>query len=236
MEIKTINVPENGIVKIFTAKGLDEKEPKKLLAIQGSINTPLEYLTKRHEHNSIDKKMSHIEFSYERSMILLVVNEDSHYSGDVVGRMIKTEVLKNLKINTGETWSCFELADFFRLNRTIFADKAQCAKLVTELNNFKAKVDKETEVSKGNRGGYDLRKRQVVESNLPEEFKICLPVYKGLGKSTIEVEIDITPSTLDCMLISPELADIEQTVCEETIDGDIEAIKELCPELPVIEI
>lgn len=236
MNIEKINVPVHGNVRILTAKGLDEKEPKKLIDISGSINTPLEYLTKRHDEDSVNKKMSHIEFTYEGSMIVLVVNEDSHYSGNVIGLMIKTEVLKKLKINTGETWSCFDLADFFRLNRTVFADKSDCAKLVTQLNHFKATVDKETEMKKDNRANYDLIKRQVVESNLPDSFKICLPVFKGLGKSTIEVEIDITPSTLDCMLISPELADIEQTVCEEAIDKEIDAIMGLCPELPIIEI
>ena len=71
MEIKTINVPENGIVKIFTANGLDEKEQKKGEDIIGAINTPNEYLTKRHDNKEIEKNQTHVKFSYEDSKIIL---------------------------------------------------------------------------------------------------------------------------------------------------------------------
>lgn len=236
MEIKTINVPENGIVKIFTAKGLDEKEQKRADDIHGAINTPHEYLSKRHKLEGVDKDQTHIEFSYEKAEITLVLNEFDHYSPLIVGSMIKTKLLEQLKINTGESWSCFDLADFFRLNRSIFADKADCAKLVTQLNNFKAKVEKDTELKKDNRANYDLLKRQVVESNLPEAFKICISMFKGLNKATLEVEIDISPATLDCILISPEIADKETDVCEGSIDEELRMIRELCPELPIIEV
>lgn len=236
MEIKTINVPENGLVKIFTAKGLDEKEQKKAEDIIGAINTPYEYLVKRHELERVDKEQSHVKFSYEDSKIILLLNEYDHYSPVITGNMIRTDILDKLHINDGTGWSCFDLAAFFRLNRTIFQDKDVCMKLVTQLNNFVANVKKDTEMKIDNKANYDLVKRQVVETNLPKSFVLHFAVFKGLPKKMIEVEVDISPESLNCILISPDLADFIEQIVEETINKELEAIKEICPELPVIEI
>ncbi|MCK5614181.1 hypothetical protein KAR91_70605 [Candidatus Pacearchaeota archaeon] len=236
MEIKTINVPENGIVKIYTAKGLDEKEQKRADDIIGAINTPLEYLTKRHELEGVDKDQTHIKFSYEDSKIILLLNEFDHYSPVITGKMIRTEVLKNLKINTGEGWTCLELAGFFRLNRNLFQDKNKCMELVTKLQNFEADVTKRTETKVDTRANYDLVRRQEVKSNLPESFVIEIPVFKGLPKKMVTIEVDISPESFNCILISPDLADFIEGIVEETINKELEAIKKLCPELPIIEI
>lgn len=236
MEVKTLNVPESGEVHIYTHQGCDEIYPKKAEDIIGAINTPLEYLIKRHELEGVDKEQTHIKFSYEDSKIILVLNEYDHYSPEIIGKMIKTDVLKNLHINDGTGWTCLDLAAFFRLNRTIFQDKDACAKLVTQLNNFEAKVNKETKIKTDDRANYDVAKRQVVESNIPKDFILEIPVFKGLPKKIIKVEVDISPQSLDCILISPDLADFIEGIVEETINKELDAIKELCPELPVIEI
>ena len=239
MEIKEIKIdklPEDGIIRIFTAKGLDEKEPKKLAAIAGAIQTPLEFLTKRKGFVSIDVETSHLEYDLEAYEIVLICNENSHYSNTITGKMIETEVLKNLNINNGKRWETFELADFIRLNRSIFANVGDAAKLVTVLNNFKAKVDKTLEQSKDNRANYSLQRRQVVESNLPDAFKLQLPIFKGQPKVDIEVEIDIDPQSLECVLISPQLAETVQRNIETILGEQIEKIKEQCPTLPIIEV
>ena len=236
MDIKTIDVPESGIVRFYTHKGLDEKEQKKAEDIIGSINTPLEYLTKRHELEGVDKEQTHVKFSYEDSKIILVLNEYDHYSPVITGKMIETDILEKLNINNGFGWTCFDLAAFFRLNRTIFQDKDVCAKLVTLLNNFEAKVNKETKIKTDDRANYDIAKSQVVESNIPKSFVLEIAVFKGLPKKIIKVEVDISPQSLDCILISPDLADFIEGIVEETINKEIDAIKVLCPELPIIEI
>ncbi|PKP11982.1 MAG: hypothetical protein CVU09_00340 [Bacteroidetes bacterium HGW-Bacteroidetes-4] len=239
MQIEKLNIdklPESGIIKIFTGKGLDEKEPKKLDNIEGAIGTPFEFLSKRKDLESVNLNESHVEFNLEKFNIILILNESSHYSNRVVGRMIETKTLNDLQINTGKRWDCFELADFFRLNRSIFLNATDGPKLVTLLNNFKAKVDKELEQNKDNRANYNLQRRQVVESNLPESFKLRLQLFKGQEPVDINVEVDIDPASLECVLISPELADILQTSVRDIINEQLDKIKELCPELPIIEL
>lgn len=239
MEIKELNIdkiPESGIIKILNGKALSEKEPKKLNDISGSIDAPFEFLTKRKGLESLNIFKSHIEFDLEKYQIVLITNEDCHYSNKITGKMIETGILNNLSINTGKRWECFELADFFRLNRSIFKSTAEAAKLVTTLNNFKAKVDKQMEQTKDSRANYNLQKRQVVESNLPESFIVDLPIFKGRPKVELSIEIDIDPSSLECVLISPQLAEIIQSNIEAIVQKQLDAIKELCPELVVIEV
>ncbi len=108
--------------------------------------------------------------------------------------------------------------------------------LVTKLQNFEADVTKRTETKMDNRANYDLIRRQEVKSNLPESFVIEIPVFKGLPKKMVTIEVDISPESFNCILISPDLADFIEGIVEETINKELEAIKELCPELPIIEI
>lgn len=62
-----------------------------------------------------------------------------------------------------------------------------------------------------------------------------MPVFKGQDKQTIEVEVEINPADLSCTLVSPEANDIVTTKRDELMDAVIEAIKETCPEIVIIE-
>lgn len=68
-------------------------------------------------------------------------------------------------------------------------------KLVTDLQNFKAKVDKEIEQSNNNRGDRRILINQAVEHNLPEAFTLILPIFKGTAKQTIAVEVYVNRPT-----------------------------------------
>lgn len=240
MDIENLNIdklPEDGVIHIYEGKALDEKEPVKLDNISGTIGSPLEFLSKHKTFKTVIIPQSRIEFDYEGYCIHLIINEKDQYNWrSIIGQMIETKVLKELKINTGEKWPCFALADFFRMNRTIFQSTDEATKLVTILNNFEATVNKDIEKRKDNKANYNLLKRQAVVSNLPDSFKLNLGIFKGQEKIQITVEIDIDPSSLECVLISPELADEIQNSVEQIIGEQLEEISKLYPELTIIEV
>ena len=237
MQIEKLEInemPKSGVIRILTAKGLDEKPLKEPYNITGTIKAPYEILSKR--IGEITKNDCHVAFSYESCSIYLIINEDSHRMKTIEGQMIQTDVLKKLSINTSKRWSCFDLADFFRLNRSLFLDKATAMKLVSKLSNFSTNVEKQLDQSKDNRANYSLQKRQVVQSNLPESFKLNLPIFKGMANQEVNVEVDIDPNSLECILISPELAEIVDSFAVFAINEQLSKISELFPELPIIEV
>jgi len=218
------------VVEIREGQALPLKEPQKI-AIVGNIDAVSRFLTKR----AIDQKQSHVIVNREHQKIELVFDESNFYSGSVVGKLELSEAFNRFEINTGKEYTTYELADFFKMNRVFFEKPSVAANIVKELANFKAKVDKEIEQSDDRRGNKTAMIRQVVDSNIPEKFNLVLPLFKGLEKQTIEVEVNINPGNLNCTLISPMAAEIIDSITDQVVDQELKKFESLANEIVVIE-
>jgi len=109
-------------------------------------------------------------------------------------------------------------------------------KLVKDLRNFTAKINKELESFKDDRANYALKKSQVVETNLPASFILVVPIFKGQPKESFEVEINIDADNLTCSLVSPVANDFIYDFKDKIIGTEIEKIKSLLPDLVIIEV
>lgn len=223
---------EKTIIEMRKGEALPLREPEKL-AIAGNIDTVLRFLEKRIA--LIEQKSAHIVVNRETLSICLYVDETSYYSSGILGNAELDPKFKKFEINTGKSWTTFELADFIRMNRAFFEKPDEAISLVTDLRSFKAKVNKEIENSDDKRGNRDIVRRQVVESNIPANFKISVPLFKGFEKRTIEVEIDIDADTLNCRLVSPHAAELIANETDAIVDDQLRAINLIAPEIVVIE-
>lgn len=225
---------KQGKAELIIRKGEAAKlyDPERI-EIKGNIDSPARWLEKR--HTEIDQKTAHVIVNRDAMVILLITEETSKFKTQVAGQLQISTELRKFGINTGDYISNFDMADRIKLLRSYFETQSQAMKLVTELRNFKAKVDREIELSDDKRGNARQLRSQIVESNLPDKFNINVPVFKGQDKQTIEVEVEINPTDLSCTLVSPEANDIVTTKRDELMDAVIEAIKETCPEIVIIE-
>jgi len=225
------NLNSPGVYVIKQARGLDEQPPQKV-DIVGLIGCPAEFIEKR----EIDKTVSYITFSKQSKKIVLVVNESSFYATRITGMLKIHPKLLNWGINESKDYNTHELADKIKMNRHYFASQAVAMKLVTELKNFKAKVDKQIELSNNNRGNMKAAVEQVAETNIPESFTLSLPVFDGQPNVDVVVEIYINPTTLTCSLVSPELEAYIESQTEAIIGEQIDKIKSAAPQLSIFEI
>jgi hypothetical protein len=108
--------------------------------------------------------------------------------------------------------------------------------LVKELRTFKAKIDKEVEKVFDDRANFTLKKAQAVDSNIPENFYLVIPIFKGQEKVKIQIEININAESLNCSLVSPEANDYISDQKNQIIDEQIKKIQEIIPELCIIEV
>lgn len=218
---------------IRTAKGLDAKDPISLL-INGNITAIKDFLEKRKDE--IDPKQSHILVQREKQKMYLTINEiDPYFIGHVNASLTLVDDLKGWHINGKEAWESEDLANHIKMNRHCFGGREIAMKLHSDMKNFKAKVNKDIEKKSDDRANYSELRQQAVETNLPDKFVLEMPVFKGEDKISFSVEINIHPQTLDCLLISPELKEYMELQTNEIIDREIEKIKELSPDLVVIE-
>lgn len=232
-------------IKITVEKGVSElviltgtAEPiyhnKSIEVKEASIVAAHEFLVKKGT-SADDIIESKIEFSYEKLFLNLYYSIRRRNPDTVMGVLKLHPDLKKFDINGSKTYDTFQLADFIKMNRHYFENKEYAMKLVSELRGFEGKVKRDIEAKADYRGNAKMLINQVVESNIPTGFHLLLPVFVGQEKVRLAVEINIT-SDFSCSLISP---DLKQLIDEETkviIDGELDKIKHLHPELKIFEL
>lgn len=214
---------------------LDNKEPVKI-NIEGVIFSPLNFLDKRVK--DIDQHKAHIIVCRDALQILLVINEDDAYTrGKVLGTLALSKIYKELGINTNKAWSPEKLGQFLKLNRSFFVDKNGGMKIVNLLKSFEAKVSQDVARETNEKGNRTASFKQAVDSNIPEKFKLKLPIFSGGDFVEVEVETYASVDGMDvsiCLQSAGANEVIEDT--KATVISDvIEKIRAIAPEIAIIE-
>jgi len=226
------------IREVSKVNELEVKAPVKI-GLSGVIGAPLEFLTKRLDQaDQINQKRCHVIVSRENLTIKLVVNENNEYeSGSVLGTLSQHPKFKEFGINTDKNWEPNELGQFFKMNRYFFEDRTENMSLVANLLNFDAKVNTTIEKQKSEGGDFKDNYSGAVTSNLPGKFKLNIPLFKGRPAEVIEVEFyaSVSGRTVLLQLYSPGANQALEDIRDEVIDEQISAIRELAPEIAIIE-
>ena len=231
-KLTELNTEEGQETIIRFGDALPLKEPK-AVSISGTIDAPARWVEKRKD--DIVSADAHVLVDRDRMSITLKTDENSAYMDQIVGTLTLSTEMQEFGINTGEYMSCFDMADRIKQLRTYFETQQEAMKLVTELRSFKAKIDKELELSDDKRGNQTIMRAQTVESNLPKSFKVNMPIFKGTEKRTFEVEVEINPNDLSCTLVSPNAHDIVVQERDSQMDGVLVRIAEAAPNIVIIE-
>jgi hypothetical protein len=228
----TVETP-TGEVIIRQGDALPPKEPRKVI-IFGVIESPVEYLKKR--IGAIDQLHCMVTVDRDKMTIELVVREHDHYADFVSGSLSLHPDFVKLGINSGKYRTAIEMAEFFKMNRALFENRQEAMNLVQLLRNFKAKVDKQVEADfNPNKGDKRILVARAVDSNIPASFKVCLPIFKGAPKQTIEVETYFNPDDLTCTLVSPQANEDMADFKDREIDRVVGLIRKIAPDIVIIE-
>lgn len=231
-KLTEMNIEDGKDMVIRFGDALPLKEPK-YVSIHGTIDAPARWVEKRKD--DIVSADAHILVDRDHMTITLNTDENNFYSDQIVGTLTLSTEIQEFGINTGEYMSCFDMADRIKQLRTYFETQQDAMKLVSELRNFKAKVDKELELSDDKRGNQKILRAQTVESNLPKSFNVNMPIFKGTEKRTFEVEVEINPNDLSCTLVSPDAHDIVVQERDNQMDAVLGRIGDAAPNIVIIE-
>jgi len=233
-----ISKAEIVIREVDKVNELEVKAPLKL-NIEGVIGTVQEFLDKRKDQEEqINQKRCHILVNREKISIELVYNENNEYQiGFIKGTLEQHPKFKEFGINSSKVWTPEELGLFFKMNRSFFPDKAENMKLVSELMNFKAKINSNIERSVKESGSLTDNFSQVVNSNLPPSFVLTIPIFKGTQAETLEVETfaQISGRDVQFVLLSPAANQTMEDIRDKVVDEQLGKIREICPDIAIIE-
>lgn len=222
----------NSSIIFREGQALPLHEPEKVQLL-GTIDAPARWLEKRAD--TINQKECYVEVNREKMIISLRTDESSYYGTTVYGKLELSPEYNKFGINGGEYITNFEMAELFKMNRAYFENRSVAMKLVTDLQNFKAKVDKEIENSDNKRGDRRILVNQAVQSNLPEAFNLVIPVFKGCEKQTVHVEVYVNPNDFTCTLVSAQSNELIIETRDTIIDEVLERIRLTCPDIVIIE-
>lgn len=221
-----------GEITIREGKALPVHEPERV-CISGTIDAPARWLERRVD--TLNQKACHVVVDRDAMTITLQCDENNYYGTQICGKLTISPEFELFGINKGEYKTHFELAELIKMNRTYFENRSVAMKLVTELQNFKAKVDKEIEQSDNNRGDRRILLHQAVQHNLPEAFTLFLPIFKSTPTQSIQVEVYVNPADLTCTLVSPEANDFIAERRDDLINDVITRICGSAPDVVIIE-
>lgn len=214
---------------------LDPKEPK-LVNIIGTIDAPFRWLEKRIE--LINQRESNILVNRDKKRISLTINETNFYQTGIGGLLQASKEMEEFGINSEKKWEPIKLSQFLKMHRAFFTDKSQNMMLVSTLKNFKAKVNQDIERSKEENGSKVDNYSQVVDSNLPKSFKLNIPLFKGFVCEEIEVEIyaDVDGRDVSLSLVSAGANEAIEEYKNKVIDEQLDAIRQIAPDIVIIEV
>lgn len=244
MEHVKLNVTSDNKELIIRTGEAEENIPnRKSIRVTGNLDTALQYLKNppaAFMAPSFDGwkpfEYTNLRVNRDEFEIVLTVDEGCEWQSNYVGKLKYDEVFKKFGINANRSFTTLELSDLIKMHRSYFETKDVAMKLVSELRNFKGKVDKEIENADDNRGNKRILYQQAVDSNIPSDFKVNLPVFKGYEKQVITLEIAIDASDFSCRLISPEAMDYVNELSDGLIDEQLDSISKLFPKLKIFEV
>lgn len=218
---------KNGYHEMVIRTGEAEKiTERKACRIQGDITAVRRYLEVK--ASGLDLLACHLIVNRDKGLMRLECDEHSAGYDEVQAKLTSAPELEPFHINDYEhTWEPEELAKVIKMNRPLFESREKAMKLHSELKNFRAKVDAQVEQKNNDRGNVRHLRDQVVESNLPESFRLQAPIFKGEEPQLIEVEVNIHHQTLECVLVSPDLADHKRQIQDEAISRELKLIREM---------
>lgn len=238
-------------LEIVSKTPIENFQTRKGINVCGQIDVPYQHLRKVTQtiiEDSIGYRELHLSpmitetvktsfllISRDERCIEFVENAGNVFQSQYTGRLEFDENFKKFNINQNEEINPFALAEKIKMNRSFFESKTEAMKLVSILMGFEAKVNREIEAKDDGRANKRALFAQTVQTNLPEGFKLKLPIFKGMPAVVFEVEIAIDSNNLQCRLISPEVNDFINEQTDAIIDEQIEKIVALHPELRIFE-
>lgn len=161
------------------------------ITVEGSINTPYEWLT----HKIYNLSQARIEFNKQRGSITLILNEDKPLlTTEIKGRIGLYPDFYNLHINEEYYYSPKELVRKVKSIKRFFVYGVDFSEILALEAKLKAKIDGNLEQEKSKKGFISQSSTlNVTLENAKDSFRLSMPIFKGENPVEFEVTVCYEP-------------------------------------------
>lgn len=217
-------------ITILEGKALEEKAPVKI-QIGGDIKTVSAFIAKRKLTDdaglqAINDDRAIVIVNKEELSICLYLDPEDFYGTEIKAKLeMEPELLKS-GIETGRKFSQQELIKLLKYGKRWFADSAAHEALLLAYMKLDVRVSADlTNNAPDGRGNRSNSFEKKVTSNVPEDFILLIPIFKGQEPKKFRVEIclDSTDGSTKFWLESVELAELIQIESETILRKELES-------------
>lgn len=220
---------------IRSGEALELHDPKPL-SETGVITAPADFYKIRKDEKRPGtetpfflKSSTLIRVNRRLGIIILLWDENSQFRQTITGSLNPSEYFDSLGINDYSTMRTpNELATLLKRNRFLFTDSEAAMKLIADLSRFKATVQTEVNQEKDDRGNKKNMIATSVESNIPVQFEISIPMFKGLPpeKIMVSIGIEMQGQQAVCYLESLQAKEYFESRRDAIFDEQLQVFKE----------
>lgn len=215
-------------ITIRTGKA-PEQHNNQCVEISGNIDSPSRFIKKRGK--DFDSSDRHCIVNKDAGRIELVINpQSSTDKHTIIGTIRKSSKYKSLGINdSSKSYSPEDLHRKLKLMRSYFPDVSTHLAICRELKNLTATINREIQDHDDERGNLSQKFKQTVESNIPSDFIMSIPVIEGESPVDLGVSISLKAggtSTILCYLESMDGADIIEQTFKTRINEELDEIQD----------
>jgi hypothetical protein len=215
VNLKVDQLTGNEII-IREGKALEQKPPEKI-ELSGDIKSVSAFLKTRNTYalglQFVDIGKAVVEVDKANMTIVLNLDPENHYGASVTGKLELSDELKKWFINQAKTWKLNELTKHLRFNRIDFDDYDKHANLLAGYQSFNFKTYIESQQEADQRGNKKQSFEKKVETGLPVDFVLNIPIFKGHESQRFHVEIclETTEGSANFWFESTELHELINT-------------------------
>lgn len=193
---------------------IDPKDPK-IISITGDIKSISNFLKVRNSAGSglqaVDKAKAVVTVDKKEMYIKLELDPENQFGASVTSKLELSDELKKWSVNVNKTWKLNDLVKLLRYSRLDFDDKDKHAILLEAFMKFNFKAYIESEQQAPDRKGNKKQSfNKAIDAELPTDFVLNIPIFKGLDSARFHVEIwmETTEGSANFWFESPELSEL----------------------------
>jgi hypothetical protein len=166
-----------------------------------------------------------VEVDKKARTIILMLDPADPYAAIVKASMELNPDLVAFHINDKKTFKQKELVDLIKFSRLAFDDGEKHGMLLNAYRAFNAKAYIDMASDSDNRGNKSSSFNKKVETNLPIDFVLNIPIFKGQSplKFHVEICLEVTDGGCNFWFESVELAELIELEGEKILKAELES-------------